>query len=164
VKFMRQLSLFLASTLLCGAAIAQEPPASPTASSPTFSAKGSLDGVTFTVTRLKRNANGTLTLSLRLQGSAGTPVRAEAIGFSGDSPWKINYKLLDMVNKKRYSMLEDSDGHCVCTKLVQSEMAELASGKAKDINIKFPAPPADVKSISVELPHAEPIDDVPISD
>lgn len=138
-------------------------PASTAVTTASYSTKGSLDGITFSVNQLKRNANGTLTMSIKVQGTPGTPVTYQAIGFSGGAPHQQDYKLLDLGNKKRYSMLQDSDGHCLCTKLTSEEIAGLSSGKPRDINIKFPAPPADVTSITVELPHAEPIDDVPIT-
>jgi hypothetical protein len=155
------LALVSTAPSLC---VAQDgaPPSSAAVTAKAYSTTGSLDGVTFTVNGLKRNANGTLTVSVKLQGTQGKPVRREAIGFSGDSPWSQDYKLLDLVNKKRYSMLEDSNGRCLCTHITDEELSGLSSGKAKDINIKFPMPPADLPSITVELPHSEPIEDVPI--
>jgi hypothetical protein len=154
-------AFFLAASVSC---LAQDNAAQPTAaSSKIYTTTGSLDGVTFTVKQLKRNPNGTLTLSLTIQGTQGKPVRREAIGFNGDKPWRQDFKLLDMANKKRYSMLEDNSGYCLCTHLSDEELADIGAGKSKNINIKFPLPPSDVTSITVELPHAEPIDDVPIT-
>lgn len=164
----RSLFLSAACLLACGALassalLAQTQEATPTASTAVYSSQGSLEGVTFTVTRLKRNTNGTVTLSVKLQGTPGKAVTSKGIGFSGETPWHEDYKLLDLANKKRYFMLEDSNGNCLCTHLTAQEISELNSGKPRDINIKFPAPPDGVKSIVVELPHAEPIDDVPIT-
>ena len=92
---------------------AEENPAvsNPPAAPKVYSTSGSLDGVTFTVDHLKRNTNGTLTLSLKIQGTQGKPVRRDSIGFSGESPWNKYFTLLDMANKKRYSILEDSNAH-----------------------------------------------------
>jgi len=165
----RSSSLSAACFLACGALassalFAQMQEAAPTASSTAaYSSQGSLEGVTFTVTRLKRNTNGTVTLSVKLQGTPGKAVTSKGIGFSGETPWHEDYKLLDLANKKRYFMLEDSNGNCLCTHLTAEEISELNSGKPRDINIKFPAPPDGVKNIVVELPHAEPNDDVPIT-
>jgi hypothetical protein len=159
--------LLLLGALASCSLLAQTPPPEAPAR---YSTAGSLGGVTFTVTRLKRSTNGTLTLSVRLQGTTGTKVDRQALGFtenygsSGDSPTSRDYKILDLANRKRYEMLMDSDGYCLCTRLTDHELADLSAGKFKDITIKFPAPPTDVTSVSVELPHAEPVDDVPISD
>ncbi len=152
---------FLSFAMLAGSARAQAPaaPAAPTS----YSSPGSLEGVSFTVSRLKRNANGTLTLSVKLQGTPGKAVSNKGVGFNGDAPWREDYKLLDLANKKRYFMLEDNEGRCLCTHLTSEEISELGSGKSHDINIKFPAPPENVKSLTVELPHAEPVDDVPVT-
>lgn len=156
--------LLTGGVLASSSLFAQTQEAAPVASSTAaYSSQGSLEGVTFTVTRLKRNANATVTLSVKLQGTPGKAVTSKGIGFSGEMPWHEDYKLLDLANKKRYFMLEDSNGNCLCTHLTNEEISELNSGKSHDINIKFPAPPDSVKSITVELPHAEPIDDVPIT-
>lgn len=159
--------VLLASALVSHPTSAQTAP--PPASAQQYSSAGSLGGVTYTVTRLKRNKNGSLTLSIRLQGTPGKLVDTQAVGFtqmyspSGDRPAGA-YKIIDFGNKKRYEMLVDESGNCLCTLLTAQEFTELNSGKSKDINIKFPAPPADVTSVTVEVPHAEPIDDVPITD
>ena len=157
--------LLLIATFGQSLSIAQDNAATQSAAdnSKVHSVAGSLDGVTFTVNPLKRNTNGTLTLSLKIQGTQGKPVRRDSIGFSGESPWSEYFSLLDMANKKRYAILEDSNGHCLCTHLTDEEIADIGAGKAKNVNIKFPLPPADVAAITVELPHAEPIDDVPIT-
>ena len=149
--------------LFSSVAWAKQPEPNETPSS-SLSVRGSLDSVTFAVNGIKRNVDGTLTVSVKIQGKKGIPVHREAIGFDGDTPWHQDYKLLDLVNKKRYLMLKDSTGRCLCTHLSDEELSELGLGQSKDINIKFPLPPANITNITVELPHAEPIDRVPIAD
>lgn len=153
-------ALLLGFVLYSGSLVVAQTPSAPEAA--VYQTRGSMDGIVYTVKRLKRNGNGTLTLSLNIQGTQGKPVRTEAIGFNGYRPYR-DFKLLDMVNKKRYSMLTDTSGNCLCSELTNEDLNDLASGKSKDINIKFPLPPADLANITVELPHAEPIEDVPIT-
>ena len=132
----------------------------------TYSAKGSLGGITYTVNSLKRNPDGTLTLRVKLQGTVGTPVDYGDIGFSGgmETPRSGDWKILDYAGKKRYSMIEDSSGHCLCTKLTSEEVKGISSTPV-DISIRFPAVPADVKTVALELPHLrEPLEGVPITD
>lgn len=140
--------------------------ATPVSAAPSYSSAGSMGGITYTVNGLKRNADDTVTLSVKIQGTAGTPVDYEDIGFrpSSDQPGE-GYTLLDLKGKKRYSMLSDDESQCVCTKLSSAEIEGLGSGKAREIKIRFPAPPRDVTTISVELPHAaEPIGPIPITE
>lgn len=139
--------------------------ATPAASATTYSSAGSKGGITYTVNGLKRNADGTLTLSVKIQGTAGIPVNNEAIGFSSssDQPGE-NYTLLDLNGKKRYSPLRDEYNKCICTNLSSDEIEDLGSGKAREIKIRFTAPPRDVTAISVELPNIEePIGPVPFT-
>lgn len=159
-----QAGIIGAACLLAPASFAQtNSGAAPAAT--TYSAKGSLDGITYTVDRLKRNSDGTLTLRLKLQGTVGTPVSRQAIGFEGGGePSSHEYKILDFAGKKRYSMIKDGSGYCLCTKLTTEEIEGISS-KPVDISIRFPAVPADLKTVTLELPHLrEPLEGVPITD
>lgn len=157
-----QAGIIGAACLLAPASFAQtNSGAAPAAT--TYSAKGSLGGITYTVNRLKRNSDGTLTLNLKLQGTVGTPVDKDDIGFSNGMPYS-DYKILDYAGKKRYSRIEDSSGHCLCTKLTSDEIQGISSTPV-DISIRFPAVPADLKTVTLELPHLrEPLEGVPITD
>ena len=83
--------------------------------------------------------------------------------YAGNEYQAGDYKLIDFVHKLHYEKLQDSAGNCLCTKLTDQQIADLGAGKPQIIKIKFPAPPADVTSLTVELPHAEPIDEVPLT-
>jgi bacterioferritin-associated ferredoxin len=154
-------ALILAGVFAGNSLMAQTPPAGG------YTSAGSVSGITYTVLGLTRNANGTLTESIRLQAKEGETVKPEAIGFTPyypDSEYpSLDFHLVDFAHKQRYSKLEDSGGRCMCTKLTDQQISELAAGKPQVINIKYAAPPADVTSLSVELPHAEAIDDMPVT-
>ena len=66
--------------------------------------------------------------------------------------------LIDGANKKKYLVVVDSEKKCLC-----SEGLEPLPAKSRlNLWAKFPAPPVEVKKISVVVPHFTPIEDVPI--
>jgi hypothetical protein len=68
--------------------------------------------------------------------------------------------LIDPVGKKKYFVARDSEGKCVCSR----DQKDLPAGEKRNVWAKFPAPPADVKKISVVIPKFTPLDDVPIAE
>jgi hypothetical protein len=67
--------------------------------------------------------------------------------------------LVDGANKKKYLVVVDSQQKCVC-----SEGLDWLQSKSRmNLWARFPAPPGDVKKISVVVPHFTPMDDVPIT-
>jgi hypothetical protein len=158
-------SCLIVAVLCAGTSLRAQTPRPAPASQ--FSTTGSVGGVTYTVLGLNRNANGTLTESIQLQAAPGETVKPEAIGYTSwyatDEGPLSDYRLVDFVHKNRYEKLVDSVGNCMCTKLTDQQISDLSAGKPQVIKIKFAAPPADVKSLTVELPHADSIDDVPVT-
>lgn len=66
--------------------------------------------------------------------------------------------LFDVSGKKKYSVVRDADGKCVC-----GEVGKLPPKSRATLWAKFPALPENVKEISVVIPHFIPMDDVHIS-
>jgi hypothetical protein len=66
--------------------------------------------------------------------------------------------LLDQANKKKYLVVRDTDGNCVC-----ATMAAVEKGKTENLWATYPAPPADTQKVTVVVPTFEPIDGVPIT-
>ena len=67
--------------------------------------------------------------------------------------------LIDPINKKKYFVLRDTANKCVCSGyLPRLNVAERVTSWAR-----FPAPPEDVRKISVVIPSFPPIDDVAIA-
>lgn len=142
------------------------PPATP-APAPTApvlaSSDGEAPGLSAAVTELKRGSGGTLTLKfvminntsegIRLGGSYG------AGGGNADDHTVSGTHLIDAVNKKKYLVVRDTDNRCVCSRVE----SEIPVGGRMNLWAKFPAPPEDVKLISVMIPHFAPMDDLPIS-
>jgi len=101
-----------------------------------------------------RRKRGILTVQVRARNTSSKRVRV----FWHDV--KKDVYLMDETNQKKYFVLKDATGDYIW------------SGSPGDINpdttkiswFKFPAPPADVKEITVVLPKCAPFEDVPIQD
>jgi len=124
---------------------------------------GEQAGLSVEVTELKRGSGGTVTLKFVMVNNT-----KEKISFGGnygagggnvDDHTVSGTHLIDAVNKKKYLVVRDSEKKCVCS-LVKSG---IPVGERMNLWAKFPAPPENVKVISVMIPHFAPMDDVPIS-
>jgi hypothetical protein len=67
--------------------------------------------------------------------------------------------LIDGTNKKKYFVMRDGDGACLCSRNVPA----IATGSQAVLWAKFPVPPDDVQKITVEIPHFPPFEDVPLT-
>jgi hypothetical protein len=67
--------------------------------------------------------------------------------------------LIDVPNKKKYFVVVDTDGHCICSR----EVPSVAAKSSLNLWAKFPAPPDNVTKIGVVVPHFLPMDDVSLS-
>lgn len=144
------------------------PPAStPAAKTPSVLAAtdGEYPDVKLEVTGLKRTSGNTLTLKFTIINDS-----SEAMDFSYDFGEEGKYgtidfnsvggvNLVDAAGKKKYLVLRDSDGKCVCSR----SLKDVQPGSRANLYAKFPAPPESVEKITVEIPHFIPMDDVPIS-
>jgi hypothetical protein len=122
------------------------------------STQGEFPGLTLTIQELKRSSNA-VTLKFVLQSKGGM-----AFGYDfGEGTQEFGnvagIHLIDAVNKKKYFVVRDADGSCVCSQ----HIANIAAGSQSVLWAKFPAPPEDVQKITVEIPHFPPIEDVPIT-
>jgi hypothetical protein len=111
---------------------------------------------------LKRGEGGVVTLRLRLVNES-----AEAFDAScdmrdpaaNDSCGEFTGAyLLDATNKKKYTVVRDSERRCVC-----SGIDAVEPGKRMNLWATFPAPPEDVTAVTVVVPQFEPIENVPIN-
>ena len=140
------------------AALPVSQPAPTPSSNALPSTQGELPGLTLTIQELKRSSNA-LTLKFVLQSKGG-------MGFGydfGEGTQEFGnvggIHLIDAANKKKYFVVRDADGSCVCSQ----HIANIAAGSQSVLWAKFPAPPDDVLKITVEIPHFPPIEDVPIT-
>ncbi len=133
------------------AAIAQQPQAS-LASQPT-----NWQGVSADITEFKRKGN-TLSVRLRLRDDGGKDVY---VSFSYDKCY-----LLDAGAGKKYQVLKDDAGAAIAAvNAGNDEWREtIKAGQSQTIWMKFPTPPATVKSVSLSIDNTPPFDDLAIQD
>lgn len=138
--------------------------AAPAAGGPVLArSDGDKTGLSVEVTELKRGSGGTLTLKFAMVNNTKEQIRFGgdygAGGGNVDDHSVSGAHLIDAVNKKKYLVVRDSAKKCVCS-VVKSA---IPVGERMNLWAKFPAPPDNVKVISVMIPHFAPMDDVPIS-
>lgn len=126
---------------------------------------GEKSGTHIDITELKRMSGGTLNLKLVLSNN-GSDKLSVAGDWLGDNQVSRNsYRdvsgihLIDPTNKKKYFVVTDTDKNCLCSKNIE----DVAAGQKVNLWAKFPAPPSEVTKVTIEIPHFQPMDDVPIS-
>ena len=138
-------------------------PSASDAAEPIASTEGEQPGIRLDVTELKRTSGDTVMLKFTILNEGD-----ERFGFGhnfGDPQQGGDYgtiggvHLVDAANKKKYLVIRDSDGKCLCS----AGLDDIEVGKSRALWARFPAPPQDVQEISIVVPHFIPLDDVPIS-
>jgi len=128
---------------------------------PIATSDGESPGTRVEVQELKRSSGGTVTLKFTVINDSNAEISSNYLFIGpGEANTVGGVTLVDPVSKKKYLVIRDTEGHCMCS-------VDIANFKAKtstNLWAKFPAPPADVKKVSVIIPHVIPMDDVPISE
>lgn len=101
------------------------------------------EGGFVTITGTLTNS-GQKTFSYNIWSSSETSVRSKS-SISGAT-------LVDTKNKKRYMILRDTDGECLCT----TGLTGIKANESRAIHAQFPAPPKDVKEVQFQLPSMTP--------
>jgi hypothetical protein len=141
------------------AAAPAAPPAAPAAAGTVIaSQETNWQGVVADVTELRRKGN-TLTAKVRLRN--GSPDQQE-VSVKFDEVY-----LMDAPNAKKYEVLRDEKGTYIAA--VRSNWTDrwydtLDPQQSYLLWIKFPAPPAEVRTITLQLPNTPPFEDLPIQD
>ena len=126
---------------------------------------GEYTDVKLEVTELKRTSGDTLTLKFTIINDSSEQMTfsydfGEAGKYgTGDFNSVGGVNLVDAAGKKKYLVLRDSAGNCLCSR----GLKDVQPGARANLYAKFPAPPEGVEKITVEIPHFIPMDDVPIS-
>ncbi|MFB7132371.1 hypothetical protein ACFCZY_11955 [Streptomyces sp. NPDC056237] len=112
------------------------------------------DGLVLVVNEVKRDNGGFVTVSGVIKNESGDP--------SSGSQWSGNESviaaknpnsvagatLVDKVGKKRYYILRDTDGRCLCT----TGLTAFSAGESVSVFMQFPAPPATSTEVDFTLP------------
>jgi hypothetical protein len=133
-------------------------PASPSSATTASAPKADTewDGVTVELTSVKRDEGGSITVQFKYTNTGANKV---------DSQWPHNViaewvYYIDPKNKKKYTVIHDSDNNSIVS---PGGNFSLAPGASKLFWAKLPAPPADVTSITVFIPGAPPLERVTIA-
>ncbi|MFI1430847.1 hypothetical protein [Streptomyces lydicus] len=114
------------------------------------------DGVVVTLNSVVRDSGGFVTVS-------GTVANHGSRAFNAID-WRSNETelrsrssisgatLVDKAGKKRYLVLRDTNGECLCT----TGLSGLMPGASRPIFAQFPAPPAKVTEVDFQLPTMPP--------
>lgn len=126
-------------------------------------ADGETSGVKVVVQELKRTSGGTLSLKFTITNGSD---KAVGSGYNfADKDHEIadhgsvgGVQLVDEAGKKKYFVVRDTAGKCVCSQ----DVKDIKPGNTVNLWARFPAPPDTVQKITVIVPHFQPMDDVPI--
>lgn len=132
---------------------------SETAKSETQKADTEVDGVTAELLSVARTDGDTLTVKFKFSNGGQKEAKLNLTGYSPDNlSAKIYY--IDNKNKKKYSVIADTGGEPICSKM---SSVTLEAGESKSGWSKLPAPPAGVTTITVYLPGTPPFESVKIA-
>ena len=127
-----------------------------------LSTDGDQAGTKFVVNSLTRGSD-VVTLKFSLVNGSAAPLptygKFRGVDYAGSSRDMSGIHLIDTVSKKKYFPLADTEHMCLCSRDVE----DIAPNSQASLWVKFPAPPAAVTKITVEVPHFIPLDNVPIT-
>ncbi|MFD7813654.1 hypothetical protein ACFV6E_12000 [Streptomyces sp. NPDC059785] len=134
----------------------QEQSQTPTADRVLATAK---DGdITVTITSADRDQGGFVTVSGRVSngGSSswlGANWQSDETELASNGGSLAGASLVDEKGKKKYLVLRDTSGRCLCTKF-----ARVRPGDSADWYAQFPAPPEDTTQVSFQVGSMPPAD------
>lgn len=145
------LQLIIGTTVTSESAFAQEQ------SKPVKVVEGTETSVRMDILSLTRDEGGMLTLRVAFENNSGGQVKNSVLPGKGNVE---NFALLDYGNRRKYLVVRDSGGGCLCTSL--NPFGATDPGKHV-LWAKFASPPTSVDHLTLLMPEAEPVDGVPIA-
>jgi len=116
--------------------------------------------VKIAVNEIKRTSS-TVTLKFTVYNTSDKGFSTQGV-FDGDEYHRYRHvgaiHLIDGESKKKYFVVTDSDGNLLCS----NSISDIAPKSQITLWAKFPAPPNEVRKITVEIPHFVPFEDVAI--
>jgi hypothetical protein len=112
------------------------------------------DGLVLVVNEVKRDSGGFVTVSAVIKNngdgirSAGQWSGSESVIVANNPNSVAGATLVDKVGKKRYYILRDTDGRCLCT----TGLTAIQPGKSVSVFMQFPAPPSTTTEVDFTLP------------
>nr|WP_164990933.1 hypothetical protein [Streptomyces sp. GZWMJZ-114] len=116
------------------------------------------------ITSAIRNAGGYVTVSgtVTNNGSGawlGADWQSDETELAGNGGSLAGASLVDNAGRKKYLVLRDTKGHCLCTKFD----GRVRSGQTVDWFAQFPAPPASTKKVTFQVGSMPPAE-IPLSE
>ncbi|MCC3774445.1 hypothetical protein [Streptomyces sp. UNOB3_S3] len=110
------------------------------------------DGVVVTLTSAVRDKGGFVTVNGAVANRGSKPYtpltwRSKETEMKSQSSVS-GASLIDSAGKKRYLVLRDTDGECLCT----TGLVNIRPGESRPVFAQFPAPPASVTDVDFQLP------------
>ncbi|MFE7773980.1 hypothetical protein ACFU5O_08775 [Streptomyces sp. NPDC057445] len=106
------------------------------------------------INEAKRDSGGFVTVSGEIKNQ-GDEIRnssgwegAESLIVAKNPNSVAGAALVDKAGKKRYYILRDTDGRCLCT----TGIGPIAAGKSAPVFMQFPAPPTGTNEVDFTLP------------
>jgi hypothetical protein len=149
---MRKLISFSACLLAVLAIVAIFSSSSAPAQPSALIGDGVKSGQRIEIRDLKRDDGGTVTLRFQLINDG----EKDTISCCGIVD---NVYLIDAANKKKYLVVRDAQGNCVCA----TGLPILGKGDRANAWAKFQAPPDGVQRVMVVVPGFEPVEAVPVT-
>ncbi|MFD5869663.1 hypothetical protein [Streptomyces sp. NPDC060322] len=112
------------------------------------------DGLVMVVNEVKRDSGGFITVSAVIKNegdgirSAGQWSGTESAVVAANPNSVAGATLIDKVGKKRYYVLRDTDGRCLCT----TGLSAIQPAKSVSVFMQFPAPPNSTTEVDFTLP------------
>ncbi|MEU9204436.1 hypothetical protein [Streptomyces sp. NPDC048332] len=112
------------------------------------------NGVLLVVNEVKRDSGGFVTVQGEIKNEGDKAVNPAAWAGSESVIVRKNLNsvggatLVDKAGKKRYYILRDTDGRCLCT----TGIRPLLPGKSLPVFMQFPAPPDTTTEVDLSLP------------
>lgn len=110
------------------------------------------EGVEIVVNTARRDAGGFVTVKGRVKNKTGDIFAApgwqgDEQELAGNSASMAGASLVDKAGKKRYLILRDTDGRCLCTKF-----EGFTPGAEQAFYAQFPAPPETTSEVDFQVP------------
>ncbi|MGW1764429.1 hypothetical protein ACWCQL_10165 [Streptomyces sp. NPDC002073] len=111
-------------------------------------------GIVLTINAVERDGGGFLTVSGNIRNDGKSYVNAQKwagteIGVASKNVNSVaGATLVDQAGKKRYYVLRDTDGRCLCT----TGLGTFNPGKSQNVFMQFPAPPEGTTKVDFTLP------------
>ena len=126
-------------------------------------AQSTVPGAKIEVIDLKRDGAGAVTLTATITNGTNKDIDlgCDLRAFDSNDACKqvTGIYLIDGANKKRYLVMRDTEGKCLCT----DSLTKVGAMNSVTIWAKFAAPPATVMTVSAVVPTFLPLDAVPIT-